>query len=212
MSLRVAGPVARARAWLIDFGIRVAIYMTAAQFLVYFQKVGTGAMFVLVFALEWLYPTVFEVMWRGATPGKRVCRLSVLRDDGSPVDWGASFIRNTLRAVDFLPLLYGFGLVSMMLTRDYRRLGDLAAGTVVVYVDEPARAPLDAAGDAEPPPVSLSAPEQRAVIDYLLRSPRLTPERAQELAGLAQPLTAGLTGPQAGERLARIGRFLLGRR
>jgi uncharacterized RDD family membrane protein YckC len=212
MGLRVAGPVSRARAWLIDFFIRVAIYLTAAQFLVYFQKIGMGAMYVLVFALEWFYPTVFEVLWRGATPGKRACKLAVLRDDGTPVDWGASFIRNTLRAIDFLPFFYGFGLISMMATRDYKRLGDLAAGTVVVYVDDPTRIALDAVGEAEAPPVPLSVPEQRALIEYVLRAPRLTRERAEELATLAQPITGGLAPHEASERLARIGRFLLGRR
>ena len=212
MSLRVAGPVSRARAWLVDALIRLAIYTIAAQALALLGKLGQGAIFIVVFALEWLYATLFEVLWHGATPGKRACKLAVLHDDGSPIGWSASFIRNTLRAVDFLPFLYGFGLVSIMLTRDYKRLGDLAAGTIVVYCDEPVARHVDDEAGAEAPPIALTIAEQRALIEYTLRAPRLTRERAEELALLATPLTGGLAPGEASARLSRIGRFLLGRR
>jgi len=212
IDLRVAGPVSRARAWLIDFLIRVGLYMTAAQMLVFFGKVGSGVLLIMVFALEWLYPVFFEGLWRGATPGKHLCKLAVLHDDGTPIGLASSFIRNTLRAVDFFPLLYGFGVVTMFLNRDYKRLGDLAAGTVVVYTDEPALPKADASGDAEPSPIPLSVPEQRAVIEFALRANRLTPERGAELAAFATPLVDGLAEAQAKERLMRIGRFLLGKR
>jgi uncharacterized RDD family membrane protein YckC len=201
--------VSRARAWLLDFAIRAVAYFVFAQTLVVLGGMGMGAMALLMFALEWLYPTVFEARFHGATPGKRACKLAVLRDDGTPVDWGAAFIRNTVRFVDFLPLFYGAGILSMFLTRDGKRLGDLAAGTVVVYCDEPALAKLDP-GPALPPPLPLTVPEQRAIIDYTLRAPLLTAERAAELASLAQPLTTGLPGDAARGRLAAIGRFLLG--
>ena len=209
IELRVAGPVSRARAWLLDFAIRAGIYLVAAEALVWLGGIGTGVMLVLVFALEWLYPTIFEARYHGATPGKRACKLAVLRDDGTPLDWGASFIRNTLRFVDFLPLLYGVGIVAMFCTRDGKRLGDLAAGTVVVYCDEPA-VPKLAPGPVEVPPVPLTVAEQRAIIDFTLRESRLTPARAAELAGLAEPLTTGLPGDAARGRLAAMGRFLLG--
>ena len=209
IELRVAGPVSRARAWLLDFAIRLVVYVIGAQFLVFLGGVGVGVLLVLMFALEWLYPTVFEARFNGATPGKRACKLAVLRDDGTPVDWGASFIRNTLRVVDFLPLFYGVGILSMFCTRDGKRLGDLAAGTVVVYCDAPVLPKL-APGPVMPPPVPLTVAEQRAIIDYTLRAPRLTPERAAELASLAEPLTIGLPDDAARGRLSAIGRFLLG--
>jgi uncharacterized RDD family membrane protein YckC len=211
IALRVAGPVSRARAWLLDFVIRGGIFLVSAQVLAFFDKVGSGILLVLVFGLEWLYPTVFEVLWQGATPGKRACKLAVLRDDGTPIDWGAAFIRNVLRFVDFLPMFYGIGLVSMFVTRNCKRLGDLAAGTVVVYTDEPVLPGL-VAGASEPPPIPLSGSEQRAVIGYTLREQRLTPERAEELAALATPLTAGLSPEAAKARLLAIGRFLMGQR
>ena len=209
IELRVAGPVSRARAWLLDFAIRLVVYFVAMQVLVVLGGMGVGAMLILMFALEWLYPTVFEARFHGATPGKRACKLAVLRDDGTPVDWGAAFIRNTLRVIDFLPVLYGIGILSMFLTRDGKRLGDLAAGTVVVYCDEPAVPTVDP-GPVLAPPMPLTVPEQRAIIDYTLRAPLLTAERAAELATLAQPLTTGLPGDAARGRLAAIGRFLMG--
>jgi hypothetical protein len=184
----------------------------ALEVLVLFGKVGFGAILLVVFALEWLYPVYFEAAWHGATPGKRVCRLAVLRDDGGPIDWGAAMIRNTLRIVDFLPLLYMAGTLCMFLRRDFKRLGDVAAGTIVVYTDEPPVPALAAEGPSEPPPVPLATDEQRAVIGFTLREPRLTRERAEELAQVAAPLTAGLSANAARTRLVGIGRFLMGRR
>jgi uncharacterized RDD family membrane protein YckC len=210
IDLRAAGPVSRTRAWLIDFAIRAGVYLVAGQILLFLGKGGGGLMLLLMFALEWLYPTVFEAL-HGATPGKRACKLAVLRDDGTPMDWGASFIRNTLRFIDFLPFLYAFGAASMFLTRDFKRLGDLAAGTVVVYCDEPVLPKLAAEGPSDPPPVPLTVSEQRAVIAYALREQQLTRERSAELASLAVPLTAGLPAEAARTRLVAIGRFLLGR-
>ena len=212
IGLRVAGPVSRARAWLIDFLIRAAVYMLAAQVLALFGKFGAGFLLILVFGLEWLYPTLFEAYRHGATPGKRMCKLAVLHEDGTPIGLAASFLRNTLRAIDFLPIFYGVGVITMFLTRDYQRLGDLAAATVVVYVDEPAVQAADSVNDNEAPPIPLSIAEQRAVIEFTLRAGRLTPERATELACLAAPLTDGMPADAARARLMRIGRFLLGRR
>jgi uncharacterized RDD family membrane protein YckC len=212
IDLRVAGLVARGRAWLVDLAIRGFVYIVALQILMFLDKVGMGVMLLLVFALEWLYPVYFEAAWHGATPGKRVCKLAVLCDDGSPIDWGAALIRNTLRFVDFLPFLYMAGTVCMFVRSDFKRLGDIAAGTVVVYTDEPPVPSLPLDGASEPPAIALSIDEQRAVIGFALREPRLTRERAGELAQVALPLTTGLTGDRARAALVGIGRFLLGRR
>jgi hypothetical protein len=141
-----------------------------------------------------------------------MCKLAVLHEDGTPIGLAASLLRNTLRAIDFLPIFYGVGIVTMFLTRQYQRLGDLAAATVVAYVDEPPIQTADAGTDNEAPPIPLSVEEQRAVIEFTLRAPRLTHERAAELARLATPLTNDMSDDEASARLMRIGRFLLGRR
>lgn len=78
------------------------------------------------------YFTVFETWWNGQTPGKRRLRLRVIRIDGRPIGFFEALVRNILRWIDFLPSGYALGVMSIMLHRESRRLGDLAAGTVVV--------------------------------------------------------------------------------
>ena len=212
LNLRLAGPMVRARAWLIDAFFRLVIFLIAAMVLGYFERLGGAIMMLIFFGLEWFYPIIFEVFWRGMTPGKKYTKLAVLHDDGTPIGWGASFARNTLRAVDFLPLGYAFGLFSMWFNRDYKRLGDLLAGTVVVYRgDDPIPAIDDDFDQVEMPPFPLALSEQRAIIEYRQRAPKLTAERAGELALLAKPLTDGLQPEAAMVRLWRIANALLGK-
>lgn len=213
LNLRLAGPVVRALAWLADFLIRLVVFIAAAMLLARFGSMGTGMAMLLAFLLEWLYPVVFEALWHGATPGKKATGLMVLHDDGTPIGWGAAFARNTLRFVDFLPLGYACGLLTMWLNRDSKRLGDVLAGTVVVYASEvPRPAVSDEHYESEPPPFPLTLAEQRALLEFRQRAATLTPARANELAGLALPLTAGLAPDAARERLLRIANTLLGRR
>jgi uncharacterized RDD family membrane protein YckC len=210
LTLRLAGPVPRAYAWVIDFLIRAAALWALLLATQPFAKLGTAVFLLAWFVLEWLFPAWCEVRWDGATPGKKLLGLAVLNDDGTPVDWPAALTRNLLRFVDFLPAFYGVGLLATIMSRDFKRLGDLAAGTVVVYRDRAA------AGFAVPPAaplapaIALSAAEQRAILDFAERAPGLTDERQAELAGLATPLVGATTG--AAERLLRIANHLLGRR
>jgi uncharacterized RDD family membrane protein YckC len=80
----------------------------------------------------WGYYVFFEVLWNGQSPGKRWVGLRVIRADGTPVTLSESLIRNLARLVDFLPAAYGIGIVTMFIDKQSRRLGDLAAGTLVV--------------------------------------------------------------------------------
>lgn len=211
IDLRVAGPVARARAWFLDFLIRLGCWMLLGIVASQIGEFGTGLILLGAFLIEWFYPLLFEVYRQGQTPGKKSCGLAVVHDDGRPVGWSTSFVRNTLRAVDFLPFFYAAGFVSTLLNGQGKRLGDLAAGTLVVHIARPVRNTLEGTDvGSEPPPFALTRDEQLAVIEFSQRSPLLTPERAAELATLAGPLTAGLTGEAAEQRLRRIGNFLLG--
>jgi uncharacterized RDD family membrane protein YckC len=80
----------------------------------------------------WGYYIFFEMLWNGQSPGKRWVGLRVIRADGTPITLSESLIRNLARIVDFLPAAYGVGIVTMFIDRQSRRLGDLAAGTLVV--------------------------------------------------------------------------------
>jgi uncharacterized RDD family membrane protein YckC len=87
---------------------------------------------LLAFALFWGYYIFFEVAWNGRSPGKKWAALRVIRSDGSPITLTESIIRNLVRLVDFLPLYYALGVLTMFIDGRSRRLGDLAAGTLVV--------------------------------------------------------------------------------
>lgn len=212
LRLRVAGPVARARAFLIDAAIRFSIFVATVVLLEYFGSFGRGLMILAYFVLGWLYNIAFEALNNGATPGKRLCQLTVLREDGTPVGWDAAFIRNTLRFVDAMPVGYAFGLIAMGCNAAGKRLGDMAAGTVVVHRTDAAQSAVaDDFSEAELPPFPLTPAERHALIEYRRRSATLTDERAEELAELAVPLTRGLAPAQGRRKLLRIANFLLGR-
>ncbi|MEO8288213.1 MAG: RDD family protein [Chloroflexota bacterium] len=106
------------------------------------EEFGFGLLAVLVlveFLIFWGYFVLFELVWNGQTPGKRAGKLRVIRRDGQPVHAGEVMIRNLVRIVDFLPGFYGIGLVTMFIDKDARRLGDMAAGTIVVREGEQTR-------------------------------------------------------------------------
>lgn len=212
LNLRLAGPVVRAQAWVIDLLVRLVIYILLSTGLGMLGGVGVGIFMIMVFVLEWLYPTVFEVYINGATPGKRILGLVVLHADGTPIALAASLIRNLLRAVDFLPLLYGFGLLAMVSTRDFQRLGDIAAGTVVAYRDAAVQNAAIPSAVPLRPAVSLTSAEQRTLLDLAARSQVLTAERAEELASLAPRLSGGREGAQALGRILSVANYLIGRR
>ena len=175
---------------------------------------GTGALLIAAFALEWLYPVFFELTRSGATPGKRVFNLRVVMDNGLPITPAASLARNLLRTADFLPLFYGFAFVSMLLRRDGKRLGDLAAGTMVVH--EQAAVARLAPADVPPlaPARPLSPRDQAAVIALAARASTLTADRLNELAGLAATVSgdAGRQGPDVTRRVLGVAQWLLGHR
>lgn len=92
-----------------------------------------GGLGLLSFVFLWGYYILFELLWNGQTPGKRWAGLRVIRTDGAPITLVESIVRNLVRLIDFLPFYYGIGVVTMFIHSQSRRLGDLAAGTIVVH-------------------------------------------------------------------------------
>jgi uncharacterized RDD family membrane protein YckC len=88
---------------------------------------------LLAFLLYFGYFAVFEALWNGQTPGKRNAGIRVMKDNGAPITVGDAVSRNLLRPVDQIPGMYGVGIVSMLMNRQNKRLGDFVAGTVVVH-------------------------------------------------------------------------------
>jgi uncharacterized RDD family membrane protein YckC len=214
LELRPAGLSARFYAFTLDWLIRLAIMYAAAMAVAFTGGIGVAFWFILFFALEWFYPVAFELTTSGATPGKRVFGLKVVMDNGLPVVPAASLTRNLLRAADFLPFLYGFAIVSILVRRDCKRLGDIAAATIVVH--EPRAVPRITLDDVMPvmPSMSLAPQDQAAVIALAVRAPRLTAERLDELAALAATVSgdAGRSGPEVTRRVLGVAQWLLGRR
>jgi uncharacterized RDD family membrane protein YckC len=211
LNLRCAGVMPRALAWLIDLLIRLAFAFAVLSVLGLLGGAGVGVALVLLFLVLWAYPIAFEVWRDGKTPGKSSLGLKVVNDNGTPVTWLPSVVRNLMRTVDMLPVLYGFGLASSLLDPASRRLGDHVAGTLVVYDERaPARPP---APDALPqrPSLPLQLDEQRAIIAFAERAPLTTPERQAELAEVLEPVT-GARGRDAVAAVLGMANYLLGRR
>ncbi|OOZ37033.1 RDD family protein [Solemya velesiana gill symbiont] len=188
LQLRLAGPIVRACAWAIDLAIRMVAYGLILGVGSFFGGIGTALILIGFFLIEWFYPVFFEIR-TGATPGKRAMGLVVINDNGTPISFSASVIRNLVRAADFLPLLYGVGLLVMLANRDFQRLGDMAAGTLVVYRDEEEKRGELPDVVSKPPPPGLTVDELRFFIEFAERSEKLTPERRWELANLLQSVT-----------------------
>jgi uncharacterized RDD family membrane protein YckC len=142
---QVAGIGSRFLATLIDMIIitllQIVVIVTYyfIQYLFDIDPTGVGSAWVaavmglVIFLFYWGYYIFFEMLWNGQTPGKRWTGLRVIRADGTPITLSESFIRNLTRLIDFLPAAYGVGIITMFIDKRSRRLGDLAAGTLVVH-------------------------------------------------------------------------------
>jgi uncharacterized RDD family membrane protein YckC len=199
LSVDVAGLGSRMIAAIIDSAIQIgAVIGLSFVFSALSRNTGSGSVntalvviyLIALFVILWGYYPLFEGLWKGRTPGKRAQRIRVVRTDGQPVTVGPVLVRNLLRIVDFLPAYYVTGTISMIVTRKSQRIGDLAAGTIVIRERPmPAPAPLvlrpsetrteaavrvDAAG--------LSEREYGLIRSFLERRDSLEPQARRTLA------------------------------
>jgi uncharacterized RDD family membrane protein YckC len=198
-----AGLGSRFAAQLIDLlvlsGVLIALGLvsyTGGVLLLGQPAIAALVFVVTAFLSFWAYWIVPEALWSGQTLGKYVLHLRVIDARGGPIDVGQAVVRNLLRIVDFLPVYYALGTVVMFTSARSQRLGDLAAGTVVIR--ERAAIRLSDLDDAEPAgPGDAGAARragprleprlQRFVQAYAQRRQWLTPERRAELAAEAEP-------------------------
>lgn len=207
--LRPAGLVPRALAFTIDLLIRGALLAVLFAVLALLGQFGMGLGTILLFLLTWWYMVLFEVLNQGRSPGKQMMGLRVIHDDGTPIGWAASLTRNLLRFVDMLPFAYTLGILSCLNHPAFKRLGDIAAGTLVVYCDTPAGVPKLPAAEPLRAPFSMDLSEQRALLGFAERAEALSSARRLELAGiLAEPLQ--VPPEQAAQQINGIARGLLG--
>jgi uncharacterized RDD family membrane protein YckC len=158
------------------------------------ESIGLALVVLLVFFAWWGYFLMFEMLWNGQTPGKRLFGLRVVRRDGQPISAMASLVRNVVRAADMFALL---GLVVMIVDKQSRRLGDFAAGTLVIR--EPrggGRALIDgvALPDSSERATRLTSVAGKLTMDhytlireYFTRSRHMSQAQARDLAANLAP-------------------------
>jgi uncharacterized RDD family membrane protein YckC len=147
IEMPVAGIGSRFIAILIDYlilgagyfvlGIIMAIVLPSIRAFSNMTEVWAEAIFLfIIFLIYWGYFTLFEAFWEGRTPGKRVAKIRVIQRTGRAIGLFESMTRNLIRAIDQIPLIYGIGVICVFCTKQHQRLGDLAAGTLVVREQE----------------------------------------------------------------------------
>ena len=192
LSYTLAGVGSRAAAALVDLFIIVAFEVALSLLLseissVFFgrasgvQKMSSSWVVAVVglvgFALMWGYYVFFEAIWDGQTPGKRWLSIRVVQDGGYSVSFGASAVRNLVRFVDIQPVpLYGVGLVSITISKSGKRIGDIAAGTMVVHEQ---RALITSAVRSAPDAAATPAITSRLTEDEFALLGRFVSRRAQ---------------------------------
>ena len=181
----------RGRAYLIDLLIRIAVVAVVAVLFAIFLGpailAGVGLWLILYFVVEWGYYVLFDVVWDGQSPGKRLFELRVIKSAGHPIGFYDSALRNLLRAADIVPMTYATGVITILCTRRFQRLGDLAADTIVVHERKTWFAGQAVPGrpeavQADLRKVTLSNRERRLLQEFMMRKDRLHPDRRDELA------------------------------
>lgn len=146
---------------IIQFGFYLAVAFIDGLFgggALFYENLLIALLLFISFLLFWGYFVLFEVAWNGQSPGKRLARLRVIQTTGYPQTGAASAIRNLVRIADFLPFSYGLGIIVMFFNARAMRLGDFAAGTMVVKEREPLSLDQLATRTAPPPTPDLLAP------------------------------------------------------
>jgi uncharacterized RDD family membrane protein YckC len=140
------------------------------------ESLAIAIVVVISFIVLFGYFIAFEALWNGQTPGKKLVGIRVVRDGGYPIDFGASLIRNLIRVGEQLLGYYLFGAISALISPENKRLGDLAAGTIVVR-DAPLAQPTPHA-----PTAYLDGNERTLIMQFLERRDALNDDRRAEIA------------------------------
>jgi uncharacterized RDD family membrane protein YckC len=210
VELTIAGPGRRSYAFVIDWHIRILLLLGWVSLT---QLIYTGGTFILqaapgrdYFLFVWLpalvvyflYHPVLEIAMRGRTPGKRMAGVRVVTREGDIPSAGALLLRNVFRLLDSMPALYLVGLVTVIVTDQHVRVGDLAAGTLLV-VDHDSSASSFASSAAQG---GLTPQAADLVQELLDRWPAL---EEQNRVSIARALLARLEPQISPQELASLG-------
>lgn len=209
LELILAGAGSRCIGQIVDTAIRLVLTLAVLAIVAATTDdgptseffVGVAIAVIALFGITFAYDVLFETLASGRTPGKRAAGIRVVRTGGGPVGFLSSAVRNLVRIVDFLPVFYGVGLVTVVVSAKNQRLGDMAAGTVVVREKTelskkrkgpvPSPAPAPSALDVS----AVTTDELVTIRRFLDRRWDLQPEPrtrlAQDLADRIAPKVAG---------------------
>jgi uncharacterized RDD family membrane protein YckC len=213
-ALYPAGLPVRVCAYAIDqfFQGLILTVLFCIHSLILEKLVGFWFVMLARFALDWFYHVFWELFFRGQSPGKKFLGIRVVRKDGLPVDPGSSLIRNLIRFIDSFMGLFMISFISMAASKGFRRLGDWAAGTLVIHTwqsQAPERRETMSWLTGVSPVVfpALSYNEKQGILMFARRFPLLGPARAEEIA---RPLAETLQKTTANGGTADNTAYLLG--
>jgi uncharacterized RDD family membrane protein YckC len=196
----LAGPFHRFCAYLLDLlflMLLVTLAFIASLVLALGSASGLGFALVAYFVLTWGYGAFCEGLFNGQTLGKRVIGIRVVSDHGVPITGAQAVLRNLVGAVDgLIPFFFLLGLSSMVLTRKFQRLGDLAAGTMVVIEERRRRLRLERVSGPQieavlpwlPLRISAGPDLARALSDYVRFRQRVSTARREDMAEKLAPV------------------------
>ncbi len=145
LRFKLAGLGSRSAAHIIDWLILSIIYFSLFFIILLFEKEVVPLFFktastyliavviIISFLLWWAYFVLFEYFAAGRTPGKMLLGIRVIQDNGQSITFLSALVRNLLRVIDILPTFYLIGILMLFFHSKHKRLGDLTAGTIVVY-------------------------------------------------------------------------------
>ena len=187
----IAGLGSRGAAAIVDTALQmlalVVVGLGLLGLVALTRSATTVAIVVGVLALTLVtlgYFPLFEILWNGQTPGKRLVGVRVVRENGYPIRPADAVIRNVVRILDGLPVLYAIGVITMLLNSRSKRLGDFAAGTLVVRegVRSPARFAVGAEAAFADSVIALQPADATLVRDFLVRRSSMHPASRADLA------------------------------
>lgn len=204
LSAVLADPVSRMWALVID-GLCIGLILLVVTLLTVFllpYELQIGLWSLLTFVVLWGYFFCFEWLNEGCTPGKRIIGLQVVSLSLSPISMRQAAWRNVLRYVDFMPSLFGLGLVCILLSPHHQRLGDWLSGTLVISSKAPKLLmPKVVSGEAIPSPYPLNASEQRLLVQFAAYAVQVSPQRSAEMSA---PFASVWPELNEAERVARL--------
>ncbi len=161
---------------------RVAVLSAAELQLA--RSIGIGIVIAIVFAVSFGYFIVLEAVWGGQTPGKKMFGIRVVRDGGYPLDFGSSLVRNIIRVGELFLGFYALGAICAIVSPENKRLGDYAAGTIVVRDARalPAAQFIQSFAEQRPAAHALGEDDRALVSGFLARRATLSPSVRRSLA------------------------------